>query len=208
MSVERGGNNIRFRREEIQKIYFRNKLCEEFRNSRYPMPENLRQGRNVAIILGFVEIACCAASLVFYFRRRSRLVIIWILMNWIATALGFYAKLKLSYCGLVTHAVYTISIIGGFYIYIIVDAIITSNKYNTAMKTNSSPLSQTIILILTSVPFLALFIMGCYSVALAFKVEDELEERKKNDGEGEGADQERNAGAANNASRVRALQAN
>lgn len=62
-------------------------------------------------------------------------------MNWIATALGFYAKLKLSYCGLVTHAVYTISIIGGFYIYIIVDAIITSNKYNTAMKTNSSPLS-------------------------------------------------------------------
>ena len=50
--------------------------------------------------------------------------------------------------------------------------------------------------------------MGCYSVALAFKVEDELEERKKNDSEGEGADQERNAGGANNASRVRALQAN
>lgn len=41
MSVERG-SNIRFRREEIQKIYFRNKLCEEFKNSRYPMPENLR----------------------------------------------------------------------------------------------------------------------------------------------------------------------
>lgn len=116
---------IRFRREVIKEVYFRNKLCDEFKNSRYPMPENLRKGRNVAIILAFVEVVCCIASLIFYFRRRSKLIIVLIAFNWIATALGFYAKLRMSYCGLLTHAVYTISIIGGFYIYIIVDFIFT-----------------------------------------------------------------------------------
>jgi heme/copper-type cytochrome/quinol oxidase subunit 2 len=144
------------------------------------MPENLRKGRNVAIILGFVEMVCCLASLAFYMNRKSRLIIVLIVMNWFATALGFYAKLRLSYCGLLSHAIYTISIIGGFYIYIIVDFIFTYKKYNTDLNSDIEPMSQTIIQILTTVPFLAMFFMGIYSVVLSFKVEDELEERKKN----------------------------
>ena len=145
------------------------------------MPENLRKGRNVAIILGFVEIACCIASLVFCIKRKSGLIIAWIALNWVATGLGFWAKLRLSYWGLLCHAIYTISIIGGFYIYIFVDYALTYDRYVTEDEDleHQQSLSQTIILILTTVPFLALFVMGIFSAVLAGKVDDELEERKK-----------------------------
>jgi hypothetical protein len=40
-------------------------------------------------------------------------------------------------------------------------------------------MSSVISLIFTSLPFLGLFIMGCYSCVLAIMVDDELEARKK-----------------------------
>ena len=119
--------SLRFRTVRIKEVYFRNKLCEEFRDSRYAMPENLRKGRNVAIILGFAEMVCCIASLIFYFRRRSAIIILWIILNWIATGLGFWSKMRLSYCGLLAHAIYTISVIGGFYIYVFIDYALTKD---------------------------------------------------------------------------------
>jgi len=117
--------SLRFRREEVQNIYFKNKLCDEFKNSRFAMPEKIRKGRNVAIILAAFEIASCLASLAFYIRRRSRIILVLIIMNFLATFLGIKAKLSLSYCGLLSHAVYTISVIGGFYIYIFIDYFVT-----------------------------------------------------------------------------------
>lgn len=85
-----------------------------------------------------------------------------------ATAGGFYAKLKLSYNGLLAHAVYTISVIGGFYIYIIIDAIfITRNKYNKeSTQMEEGNLNDTAIMLATSIPMILLFAMGIYSLIL------------------------------------------
>ena len=113
--------SLRVRRVRIKEIYFKDYICDEFKTSRYPLPENIRSSRNRAIQLGFVEFFCCLASLAFYARRRSRIILALILMTWVSTAFGFISKLKLSYNGLLCHAVYTISVLGGFYIYIMID---------------------------------------------------------------------------------------
>ena len=109
------------RRVKIREISYKEFLCDEFKNSRYPLPDNIRRGRNRAIRLGFLEIFSCIAFIEFYEVRRSRLIMFLLLATWIATALGFYAKLRLSFNGLLGHACYTISILGGFYIYVIID---------------------------------------------------------------------------------------
>ena len=119
MDENRSGS-LRVRRVRIREIYFKEHICEEFRNSRYPLPENIRKSRNIAIRLGAIELVCCIASLAFYARRRSRIILALIIMTWIATGFGFMAKLKLSYAVLLAHACYTISVLGGFYIYIII----------------------------------------------------------------------------------------
>lgn len=137
------------------------------------MPENIRKGRNIAIALGFVEIVCCLLSFGFYDVDRARIVLALCIVNCLATAGGFYAKLKLSYWGLLAHATYTISVIGGFYIYIIIDICLRTDR------AEHGSLSDTWVLLITSIPLVGLFLMGIYSCVLVLMVDDELEQRKK-----------------------------
>ena len=100
-------------------------------------------------------------------------------MNFLATGLGINSKLKLSYCGLLSHAIYTISVIGGFYIYIFLDYFLKSSP-----DTDNNGLGSSLILLVTSLPLLGLFAMGIYSCVLAIMVEEELDARTKQDQEG------------------------
>ena len=125
---------LKFQRVKIEKIYFPDLLCNQFKNSRYPMPDNIVKARNQAIILGFVEFFCCILSFFLYSRRRSRIILAFLLFNIFATCIGFYSKLKLSYWGLLFHSSYTISVIGGVYIYIVIDYFLTSDYKLSAEK--------------------------------------------------------------------------
>jgi hypothetical protein len=177
-----GGDRLRFRQVRIEQIYFKNWLCNDFKNSRYAFPDNIRDSRNRAIILIPFEIVCCFACVIFYLRRRNRLILALIIMNFIATLVGFNSKLTLSYYGLLAHACYAISFIGGFYVYIIIDYMLTSDrraKQRDVDQNKETRLSDTTFLILGSVPFLLLFFMGIYSAVLLFKVDDELEARNQ-----------------------------
>ena len=49
-------------------------------------------------------------------------------MNWVATIGGFAAKLTLSYIGLLLHAIYAISFVGGLYIYIMIDHLLVTEN--------------------------------------------------------------------------------
>lgn len=165
-----------FKRIKVEKIYFKEYLCDEFRLSRYPVPENLRQARNIAIILAFLEFACCMLSFGFYDLRRSRILLAIIILTSLTTMGGFYAKIKLHYWGILAHAMYTVPIIGGFYIYILFDYF-----FGTDRTTNGGGFSDTFILLISSLPMVAIFFMGIYSVYLAIKIEEELEQRQKSD---------------------------
>jgi uncharacterized membrane-anchored protein len=110
------------------------------------------------------------SSIAFYARRRSRLILVIIILTVLATIYGFFSKLRLSYCGLLTHALYTISIIGGFYIYIIVDYFLSSDSNGD----DKHFMGDTAIMLITSIPLLGLFVMGIYSAYLLIKLDEEL----------------------------------
>ena len=90
-----------------------------------------------------------------------------------ATLGGFYSKLTLSYGGLLAHGCYSISFIGGFYIYIVLDYLLTMDSGKNK--------NGTLILLVSSLPLLGLFIMGIYSVVLVLKIDEEYEARKNSE---------------------------
>ena len=153
-------SQIRYERVPIQNIYFKEYLCDSFKNSRYPMPENIRRARNNAIIVSMCELFLAIASLGFYARRRSRVILAIIIITIIATIVGFRAKLRLSYWGMLLHASYSISIIGGFFIYIVIDSLLVKEA------NDDGRISDTVIMLLLLIPMLGLFIMGIYSLYL------------------------------------------
>ena len=104
-------------------------------------------------------------------------------MDCLATLVGIFAKTTLSYCGLLSHASYTISVIGGFYIYIIFESVFRvrhENSYNDSKGKDLGMVKEgdTSILILTSLPMLGLFFMGIYSLILLLRIDDEMDARK------------------------------
>ena len=100
--------------------------------------------------------------------------------NVLFVGLGLLAKLTLSYCGLILHSTYMISIIGGFYIYIMINFLIKSQQEQIGRgMNNEGNLDETTIQIISSLPLLLLFIMGIYSLVLLLKVDVEVEAREK-----------------------------
>lgn len=85
------------------------------------MPDNIRRARNIAIILGFAEFLCCIASVPFYARRRSRIILAFIILTFLVSIFGMWAKIRLSFWGLLVHAAFTIAFVGGFYIYQVIE---------------------------------------------------------------------------------------
>ena len=115
---------LKFQRVKVREVIFGHWLQEQFKNSKYPLPNNIAHLRNIEINLTIVEAICDFASIFFYIRRRSRLVLAIDVMNFLFVFIGLYAKLTLSYITLAAHALYTLSVVGGFYIYIIIDSYI------------------------------------------------------------------------------------
>jgi uncharacterized membrane-anchored protein len=134
------------------------------------MPENIRKGRNIAIRLAFVEFACCLLLFGFYDMRRSKVLLTIIIITLITTIGGFYAKIKMNYWGILGHAMYTVPVIGGFYIYIMID-------YFIGTDSEAQGHSGTFIMLISSTPMIVIFLMGIYSIILAIKIEEEQEAR-------------------------------
>ena len=114
--------------------------------------------------------------------RRSKIILALIFLSFLATVFGFFSKLKLSFCGLLAHAMFCISIIGGFYIYIMIDFVLTQGRGDTVGE--GDHLSDTWVLLLSSTPFICIFIMGIYSCCLCIMVENEMDNRKNADNGG------------------------
>ena len=72
-------------------------------------------------MLGAIEFVCCLALIAFYARRRSTIILAIVVLAFVASVLGTWAKLTLDYYGLLGHATFTIAIIGGFFIYMVID---------------------------------------------------------------------------------------
>ena len=165
---------LKFERVEPESIWFKKVLGDEFKRSKYALPENIRRTRNIAIVLGVFELICVFASIPFFCRRRSKIVICLIILCFLTCILGTWAKLRLSYWGLMIHAGFTIAVVGGLYIYIIIDICVNAGK-----EEQTGGMNESLVLFLMSIPLLFIFLMGIYSLILVLMVDEELEERRK-----------------------------
>jgi len=141
------------------------------------LPENIRRARNRAIVLGFIEAICCLAAFAYYEESRSRVILALCIVNLVASAIGFRAKIKLSWYGLLIHSAYTMAVCGGFYIYVLIDLFFGTNHADETHDGKSQ--SGTVVMAISSLPLVGIFAMGIYSCCLLIMVDDELVARKK-----------------------------
>lgn len=123
------------------------------------------------------------ASLYFYIRRRGGVVLVVTLFNFLFWGIGMWATMRLHYYGIMSHAIYSLSVVGGFYIFIIIDAIIADAKNYSAANQDDGQMSRVGVRILSSLPHLGIFMMGIYSLILLLRLDDEIDQRKKFDDE-------------------------
>ena len=80
--------------------------------------------------------------------------------------------------GVLCHAVYTISCLGGFYIYLIINELIMGNFKQSSVHGGTS-IDLSTWLMLCSIPVIFLFISGCYSARLAIAIEKVQDARRE-----------------------------
>ena len=79
------------------------------------------------------------------------------------------------------HSMYGISVLGGFYIYIMIDSFLTADDTGESQEVKDGEfqtLSKTTSLLLSSFPMLGLFFMACYSCYFLLMVDEELDRRE------------------------------
>jgi len=134
----------------------------------------------MGIIMSFAEFICAFMSVALYGVRRSKVILAVNAANLVFVTIGLLARLKLSFWGLVAHSTYMISVIGGFYIYIIIDYYLGTDGH-VKKELGMGHLSDAAVMIIASLPMFMLFLMGIYSCALLLKLDNELEARKAAD---------------------------
>ena len=140
------------------------------------MPESIRKARNIAIILGYIELFLIFCLIPYFVKRRSKIVIAIVILAFGVSILGLWAKIRLSWWGLMVHSCFTVAVIGGFYIYQVID-------FCVGTDTPTGGINETGLLVVMSLPLLFIFILGLYSLYLLLKIDDELEQRKIADGD-------------------------
>lgn len=125
-----------------------------------------------------MELFLDLGSLYFYIRRRGKIVLAVTILNFLMWWVGLWATMKLHYYGLMAHAVYGISLVGGFYIYIIIDGLIVAGGDIEMANQDDGQLSQFWVRIISSLPHLGIFMMGIYSLVLLIRLDDEISSRK------------------------------
>jgi hypothetical protein len=86
-----------------------------------------------------------------------------------------YGTITLRFCPLFTHAFFCCSILGAFYVYLLIDAFFKESADNPG---DERRMSDSGVLFLLSIPFLLIFLVGCHSMYLLNIYYDELKARK------------------------------
>lgn len=80
------------------------------------------------------------------------------------------------------HSFFCTSVLGAFYVFLLIDCFIRQESHGTGTVEQESVGDRTILFLL-SLPFLAIFIIGCHSLYLLSMVMDEVKARKKEQGQ-------------------------
>ena len=96
--------------------------------------------------------------------------------------------IKINSCLMFVHSFFSTSIIGAFYVFLLIDCFLRSESHGTGSSNNddgsssSSTSEESVgdrtVLLLLSMPFLVIFAVGCHSLHLLSMVLDEIKARK------------------------------
>jgi hypothetical protein len=91
----------------------------------------------------------------------------------ILSIFGLVGNLRVSVCPMFVHAFFCTSILGAFYIYLLLDAFLKESE------DAGDRMSDWKVLLLMSIPFLLIFLVGCHAMYLLNLVFDENKARKE-----------------------------
>ncbi len=75
------------------------------------------------------------------------------------------------------HAFFCSSILGAFYVYLLLDTLVFNNTGRSS-ESDQGPMEDWLVLLILSTPFLIIFIIGCHSMYLLDMIYDEERSRK------------------------------
>eukprot|EP00347_Sterkiella_histriomuscorum_P000253 403376593 len=164
----------------MDQIYMQDFIDRDFLTK--PIPENIRYSRNRAIVYLFMQILFSFAALALYVQRRSRPILVMIIFSLILSLSGLYGVIRVKTTFHFMHAFFCTSVLGAFYIYLMIDTFLTSDsRTNSQTAAKNEQMSDTWVLFMMSLPFFGIFLVGCHSMYLLNMIYDELAARKKDD---------------------------
>ena len=93
----------------------------------------------------------------------------------VLSVVGFVGVVRVNTCLHFLHAFFCCSILGAFYIYLLLDFFLSS----TSEASHPEKLSDTMVLLLMSLPYLLMFLIGCHSMYLLNMLLDEKAARRQ-----------------------------
>jgi len=85
--------------------------------------------------------------------------------------------IKVNVSQMFIHSFFTTSVLGAFYVFLLIDCFIRKESRGTGTVEQESVGDRTILFLL-SLPFLVIFLIGCHCLYLLSMVLDELKARK------------------------------
>ncbi len=105
-----------------------------------------------------------------------------IITSVIFNLMGLLGTMKVNICMMLLHAFFCCSILGAFYVFLILDCFLRKEQFGVDSSGQESMGDRTILFLL-SLPFLVIFIIGCHSMYLVSMILDENKARKQESGE-------------------------
>lgn len=165
---------LKFKRVKLDKIYFKSCISKAFRTK--PIPDTIRRQRNTQIILLFLALILALGALPLYFVRKSRLIIFAIVLSILITLVGIIGTLRVNVLMILINAVLNMALIGAFIVYSLMD-IIFQKAHQEGVE--SGVWSDKGIMLLMSLPFVLIWLIGIHSMYLGNLIYTELRLRRK-----------------------------
>lgn len=96
----------------------------------------------------------------------------------ILSMIGFLGTLKINQCMMLIHSFFYCSIMGAFYVFLLIDCFLREEQHGPGAVTDGVVGDRTVLFFL-SLPFLAMFLIGCHSMYLLNLIMDEVKSRKQ-----------------------------
>lgn len=163
--------SIRFKRVRVLKVFYKDMIDDEF--GKEPLTETIRVHRNASIVLICIQFLLSILSLIIYVRYRRIQVLMASIIAAMLSVIGFIGTVRIRWTLMFVHSFFCVALLGAFYAYLILEMLFIKKR----PKEEQGNLSDTAVMFLLSLPYFAIFLIGCHSMYLFNLIFDERKAR-------------------------------